>query len=345
MYLVGKYAKIFFYLILKPRMIQYITVEDIPFGYDCVICRERYVSRSERNEHLETHFVHKKCTDCDRIVIIIGDLEFELHRPTYCTAIKQYEHNQSDEMQPFVAIERLKTDKVIEPMVIDDNKDEIVKDDPDSIDYSEVLSISFIEENLPSDREKEESQDDAQQPEPSKRATRKKPRKKPIKKLNDDKQTKSNPKTRPIKIITCPQDGCSEEFRQQLFLRKHLKNVHGVVEKHLCSICNFAFADKSNLKHHMVTHTDSKRFICSFCGARFHKLTNMTEHMNAHMGLKPYKCEICGKDFGRANHKRQHMRVIHTNLKLINHFFLDLMEILLIHLNRFIPAKNHTVAQ
>lgn len=290
------------------------AVDDVQFGYDCVICRERYTTRSERNEHLETHFIHKECPDCNRLVIMIGDLEFELHRPTYCTANKQ-----NVNMKPVVMIERL-DDINIEPPSTANIIDEQLKDETESIEYSDVHSVSFTEETQFKEDApfiSEEVDDDP--PEPSKRITRKKPRKKPIKtekKFDDDKSTTTNriPKTRPIKKITCTQDGCSEEFRQQQLLRKHLKTVHGIVEKHLCSICNFAFADKSNLKHHMVTHTDNKRFICSFCGARFHKLTNMTEHMNAHLGLKPYKCEICNKDFGRANHKRQHMRV-HTGEK------------------------------
>lgn len=291
------------------------AVEDVQFGYDCVICSERYSSRSERNEHLESHFIHKKCADCDRLVIIIGDLEFELHRPAYCTAIKHNESKLEKKQQPFVALEKLEV-KITEQLLTDENNDEEMREDTKSIDYSEV---HLIEETLRAeeDEEKQVEDDPCEEDEPKpkpKSSTGKRTRKKllrNVKKDNDDKPTKGNSKTRPIKMIACTQDGCSEEFRQQQLLRKHLKTVHGIVEKHLCSICNFSFADKSNLKHHMVTHTDNKRFICSFCGARFHKLTNMTEHMNAHLGLKPYKCEICGKDFGRANHKRQHMRVIY----------------------------------
>lgn len=277
----------------------------MPFGYDCVICRERYPTRSERNEHLETHFIHKTCTDCNRLVILIGDLEFELHRPVHCKKFSQNDSIDNKDLQPFVAIERLNT--VVNDVTIEDNNDDevlnkpVIKEDTDSDD----CPLSIVGDCLP----KEESEP----PEQQKPNTRKRNRKTTVKKKTEDsvdKKATRIQKSRPVKILTCTQEGCNEEFRQQQLLRKHLKTVHGIVEKHLCSICHFAFADKSNLKHHMVTHTDEKRFICSFCGARFHKLTNMTEHMNAHLGLKPYKCEICGKDFGRSNHKRQHMRVI-----------------------------------
>lgn len=288
--------------------IYWIPVDDVPFGYDCVICRERYTTRTERNDHLETHFVHRNCNDCNRLVIIIGDLEFELHKPTHCTEVKR---SDSVDYKDIDENDRLTSDGKVEielndfAHVVDNAEGEVIKDDTDSEDC--ILQIT--DDNL--------SKEESESAETSKPNVKVRGRKKSVKKKDDTgdaKKVNKTTKTRTVKILTCTQDGCTEEFRQQQMLRKHLKTVHGVVEKHLCSICNFAFADKSNLKHHMVTHTDNKRFICSFCGARFHKLTNMTEHMNAHLGLKPYKCDTCGKNFGRSNHKRQHMRV-HTGEK------------------------------
>lgn len=45
------------------------------------------MTRAERNEHLERHLVHRKCSHCDKSVIAIGDLDFELHRPDHCRTI------------------------------------------------------------------------------------------------------------------------------------------------------------------------------------------------------------------------------------------------------------------
>lgn len=275
------------------------------FGYDCVICGQRYSTRCERNEHVETHFIHKNCTDCNRLIILIGDVEFELHRPTHCLsiALKNDDTESSDKVSIISKAETV---------------NQILKGNVESEVDLEIEPIGIITNDLQNKRKNDTI-------EPIKTyAVKKRPRRKSVKMHDDETKPKSvttksnssskskssNQKSRPIKLLTCTQDGCEETFRQQLLLRKHLKIVHGVVEKHVCQICNFSFADKSNLKHHMVTHTDNKRFICSFCGARFHKLTNMTEHMNAHLGVKPYRCEICSKEFGRSNHKRQHMRVI-----------------------------------
>lgn len=274
------------------------------FGYDCVICGHRYETRSSRNEHVETHFVHKNCTDCNRIVILIGDVEFELHRPAHCIAIAKNEDEKSKNVETF----KVPTSATAQ------NDDQMLKE---SIELEDNVEIEAI--TIPSDAPSMRKNDKI---ESHKANSVKRPTRRKTIKSNADDETKPKPaitkskskspaqKSRPIKLLTCTQDGCEETFRQQLLLRKHLKTVHGIVEKHVCQVCNFSFADKSNLKHHMVTHNpDSKRFICSFCGARFHKLTNMTEHMNAHLGVKPYVCEICSKEFGRANHKRQHMRV------------------------------------
>lgn len=283
------------------------------FGYDCVICGQRYSTRSERNEHVETHFIHKNCTDCNRLVILIGDIEFELHRPTHCISIasKNDDDNESKDLQSFVALDEVAVISTAE------SADQILKETVKPEVDLEIEPIDIITNDLPHRRKNDTIESNKS------RAVKKRPRRKPIKASDEtkpksiaakpkskSKSESSNQKSRTTKLLTCTQDGCEETFRQQLHLRKHLKTVHDVVERHLCQICNFSFADKSNLKHHMVTHTDNKRFICSFCGARFHKLTNMTEHMNAHLGVKPYQCEICSKEFGRANHKRQHMRVI-----------------------------------
>lgn len=280
-------------------------MEDVSFGYDCVICSQRYSTRSERNEHVETHFVHKNCTDCNRLVILIGDVEFELHRPAHCISIAKNGDTETKDLETFTALDKVPIESTLE------NADKILKENVETEDNLEIEALC-----IPNDLTNRRKNDTI---EPIKSNTvKKRSRRKHIQTSGDETKRKttitksqsSNQKSRPIKLLTCTQDGCEETFRQQLLLRKHLKTVHGIVEKHVCQICNFSFADKSNLKHHMVTHTDNKRFICSFCGARFHKLTNMTEHMNAHLGVKPYVCEICSKEFGRSNHKRQHMRVI-----------------------------------
>lgn len=327
-------------------------MDENAFAYKCSICNENFATRSERSEHFESHLVHENCTDCNRPVIIIDDFVFELHRPLHCKAsqlnipsvtfptivlepfkniVSESEpvHESEDEdNKPIVFIqtstELVKDDNNLKDDDDDDDNDndfdyqEETYDDPD--EYHEVEAEQKPEpeqeQNLDNENEIESLpiDDSHQQMTTRPKKRQRKPAtkvKRPTKTEKDSVETKKT--VRPTKLYKCTQEGCTEEFRQQKFLRIHLKDVHGVIERVYCSICNFGFTDKSNLKHHMILHTDNKRFICSFCGARFHKLTNMNEHMNAHLGLKPYKCEICGKDFGRANHKRQHLRVIQNS--------------------------------
>lgn len=42
-----------------------------------------------------------------------------------------------------------------------------------------------------------------------------------------------------------------------------------------CTSCSMQFRDKSNLKRHMLTHTNEKPFCCSGCGNRFKQVRNI----------------------------------------------------------------------
>lgn len=79
-------------------------------AFQCIICSESFLTRTERNEHLERHFVHRKCSHCDKMVISIGDLDFELHRPVHCRTINdscKSNAPQSHKLLPTLCIERM----------------------------------------------------------------------------------------------------------------------------------------------------------------------------------------------------------------------------------------------
>lgn len=315
---------------------------------------------------MEVHFMHRKCEDCYQMVIVIGDLEFELHRPNHCKP------SSFDFSVPTNQPQTQHILKETESRFFDDNLS--VKDNSSSspvFDMDVPSNISSDDEFLINLRPKVKitEKPDLIKSKPEAKITKKvgvveeaeivgkaktvesrktRGRKKSIKKTSetdvekeqnanndsdecarreddayfqemcknsDKKYARKRYATLP-KNVPCTQEGCDKMFGHQRTLNTHLKRDHGIIEKNICPICNLELSDKSNLKHHMITHTDNKRFICSFCGARFHKQTNLTEHTNAHLNLKPYKCEICSKTFGRANHKRQHLRVIILNIKI-----------------------------
>lgn len=287
-----------------------LTDDENAFGYDCLICRELFATRLERNEHLQSHFIHKNCTDCDRPVIVIGDIEFELHRSLHCNVPNVSRESVVAVERVIIANERSNGEESDDGIVLKEEpthfEDECNNDDQ-SLDRTTEMAY------LPDDLAASIVAEKLQPAKPKKRQ-----RKLMVKvktNLKIDKETNDNVRkvsrlSKPT--IHCTQDGCNEEFRQQRSFRMHLKNEHGIIERVHCPICNFGFTDKSNLKHHMILHgTDSRRFICNFCGAGkqnldsirnysfffltkinschrvgFHKLTNMKEHMNAHLGLK-----------------------------------------------------------
>lgn len=203
------------------------------------------------------------CTDCDRPVIVIGDIEFELHRPLHCN-VKNSNRN------PIAVIDKLAIREGNNNRNGDETDNEIVSKE-EQIDSREENDDHFSDNaikmaHLPDDLAASIAGNKPQS------AKSKKGQRKPTVKVKTKAKTK--PKTdnapasenvkkvaRPPKVIQCTQSGCTEEFRQQRSLRIHLKNQHGIIERVHCPICNFGFTDKSNLKHHMILHTDSKRFV------------------------------------------------------------------------------------
>lgn len=241
-----------------------LTDNESSFGYDCIICRELFATRLERNEHLESHFIHKNCTDCNRPVIVIGDVEFELHRPLHCK-VPNVNRNSVVVVEKMIHADGKSNGEESHDGIVSKEEQTYFEDEcnnDQSLDCT--TEMAFLPDDLAASIVAKHTQS----------AKPKKRQRKPTVKVKiqpniDEKSNEDNVKkvSRLSKPIHCTQDGCNEEFRQQRSFRIHLKNQHGIVERVHCPICNFGFTDKSNLKHHMILHTDSKRFICSFCGA------------------------------------------------------------------------------
>lgn len=241
-----------------------LTDDESLFSYDCIICHELFATRLARTEHLESHFIHKNCSDCNRPVIVIGDIEFELHRSLHCK-VPNVNRDSGVVVERLILVDEKSNgeesnDVIVskeEPTYFEDeyNNDQLLDRTTGMAFLSDDLAASIVA-NKP------------QSAKPKKRQ-RKQSVKVNIQPKIDEKSNDDNAKkvSRLSKTIHCTQDGCNEEFRQQRLFRIHLKNQHGIIERVHCPICNFGFTDKSNLKHHMILHETTKRYICSFCGA------------------------------------------------------------------------------
>lgn len=278
---------------------------------------------------METHFIHRSCEKCHKAVIIIGDLEFELHRPAHCDQTKTCD-NISSSLSTAFRIEASNEDE-------ENNENEVKicvkpKTDQTKINYNENigsdgLAVSLKRRNTQKRSKKlktlkPEHVDDSRNTE----YDLGRPEDIDDKCSNDNinksgsghesdgfKQIASEKKKRRRQYAklpkTVPCTMCKEKFGSERTVKIHLRKNHGIKERHICPICSREFKISGNLKQHIETHSDHKRFICNYCGKGFHLPYNLKEHMNTHTGARPYTCETCGKTFGRNTLKQAHMRV------------------------------------
>lgn len=304
-------------IIVKYKSImRYFPVEENS-NYHCIVCNAEFLERQERNEHLETHFVHRSCKSCSRPVIIIGDLEFELHHPTYCKQIEpapqamvhedvfEGDYSVDDDSNQIVIYKCKDAEEETEVKEEDDDEDELnvefppktkrkqTKANSDDDETNKVLSILKPRKDRPTQKAKQKT---------TKRNTTKcrespiEPAKFDLDDINaeseDDvikemdvamkkrrKQYAKLPKTLPCTM-------CDSLFGSQRTLKIHMHQLHGVKERYICHICQREFKISGNLKQHIETHSDYKRFICNYCGKGFHLPYNLKEHINTHTGAR-----------------------------------------------------------
>lgn len=288
-------------------------------NHRCIVCKAEFLTRIERNDHLETHFVHRNCEHCSKPVIIIGDLEFELHRPTHCdstietipaptTAIPDDDNFADDRTLAIEFLDDTDDKYDIKTLVGNLESPRMTKRSKPKVNYNENDEIVNITTNK---REKSQrkskksnvcrasaphktehieidanldfvSNDDFNSCTISKSNSESEDD--VVKEMDVALKKRQRKYNRLPKTVPCTM--CDMMFGTERTLKIHMNQVHGIKEKYICPICTREFKNGGNLKQHIETHSDYKRFICNYCGKGFHLPYNLKEHMNTHTGAR-----------------------------------------------------------
>ena len=80
----------------------------------------------------------------------------------------------------------------------------------------------------------------------------------------------------------------------------------------LCSQCPMTFSNRSDLRKHMVKHSDDY-FECKFCEKRIKHKKNFLRHISLHDNKKIlFECKFCDRSFSRKADYHRHLKHVHS---------------------------------
>lgn len=100
---------------------------------------------------------------------------------------------------------------------------------------------------------------------------------------------------------------CDKEFKGLTDLKRHLL-IHSNEKPYKCDLCEKSYRQKVNLNYHTkMVHSNEKEFICGFCKKPFAYKQRLRLHLRVHTGEKPYCCQYCTSSFARSGQLKQHL--------------------------------------
>ncbi|XP_022124665.2 zinc finger protein 492 [Pieris rapae] len=127
--------------------------------------------------------------------------------------------------------------------------------------------------------------------------------------------------------ITC--DICLKSYVTKYYLRKHIQLQHSGDNSfskwqesrcnYKCDECGKAFSAPSQLKNHMIKHSDTRSFYCVECNKTFKTEISLNQHLKTlpHVEYSelPLQCDQCDKRFRAKRDLANHMNRIHLGTK------------------------------
>jgi len=105
---------------------------------------------------------------------------------------------------------------------------------------------------------------------------------------------------------------CGKQFGRKEKLEGHLSSAHGAPMRYICNICGKLFSIDSDLyKHRSQVHLAKPSLPCDACGKLFKTKERLKRHQQSHYMPKPLACVECNKVFSRKDKLNAHMRAAH----------------------------------
>lgn len=102
---------------------------------------------------------------------------------------------------------------------------------------------------------------------------------------------------------------CEKEFYVSANYTTHLR-THDAQTKNKCDVCGKVFTRSWLLKGHMRTHTGERPFVCPHkdCDKAFADKSNLRSHMLIHsVTSKNFSCQKCGRSFAQKRYLHKHL--------------------------------------
>ncbi|XP_065365344.1 zinc finger protein 808-like [Calliphora vicina] len=109
---------------------------------------------------------------------------------------------------------------------------------------------------------------------------------------------------------------CMKLFQCQQSVAKHVQRCHPEIEFFKCPYCddNFYSLDSLSLHINVKKHLQ-KRFVCEHCLKSFDRMTDLRRHVLIHTDERPFSCNVCHKSFKQINNLKRHKETMHANDK------------------------------